>query len=77
MILELVKKYLRKDEYYTYSEYEVNKELTTLLFTFLLTTFVALLFVLWFENPLNESLIIIGLSIYLFLRYKQRGPGNE
>jgi hypothetical protein len=77
MILELVKRYLRKDEYYTYSEYEVNKELTTLLFTFLLTIFVALLFVLWFENPLNESLIIIGVSIYLFLRYKQRGPGNE
>lgn len=77
MILELVKKYLREDNYYTYSEYEVNKEITTLLFTFLLTIFVALLFVLWFENPLNESLIIIGLSVYLFLRFKQRGPGNE
>ena len=77
MILELVKKYLREDNYYTYSEYEVNKEITTLLFTFLFTIFVALLFVLWFENPLNESLIIIGLSVYLFLRFKQRGPGNE
>tara|TARA_B100000497_G_C7265254_1_gene186946 strand:+ start:60 stop:293 length:234 start_codon:yes stop_codon:yes gene_type:complete len=77
MILELVKRYLRKDEYYTISEYEVNKELTTLLFTFLFTSFIAVLFVLWFENPLNESLIIIGVSIYLFLRYKQRGPGNE
>ena len=72
-MINLIKSFLRKDDYGDYTEHEVNKELTTLMFTLLASLFISLFSEFVLHRTIGEGIIPIGVLIYVFLRYKQRG----
>lgn len=72
-MINLIKSYLRKDDHGDYTEHEVNKELTTLAFTFLASITISLFSEFVLQRTIGEGIILIGVLIYVFLRYKQRG----
>ena len=76
-MLNNIKNILRKDEHGDLPESEVNKEITTLLFTLLLTFIIGVYFEVVQENSLEKGILPIGMFIYVFLRYKQRGAWHE
>ena len=73
-MIEIIKNYLRKDDHIDYTDHELNKEFTTLVFTLLATFMIGLFSEIVLHKTIGEGLIIIGILIYIFLRYKQRGP---
>jgi branched-subunit amino acid transport protein len=62
-----IKKWLRNDPHFEVSDLDFKRDMTSLLLTFMLGSITALI-----TNNLG-SVIVVGIVVYSFLRYAQRG----
>lgn len=62
-----IKKWLRSDPHFEVSDLDFKRDMTSLLLTFMLGSITAFI-----TNNLG-SVIVVGIVVYSFLRYAQRG----